>query len=91
MRDESSEDEAAAALAEWHSWWLPQWPAVAEGFCPTHRIPLEPVAHVPGWTGGHCTPCRAFWGDDLTRTAVRWTLDHHVVTGQPAYPEWVLP
>ena len=89
------DDEATAeaeALAEWHAWWLPQWEAVAEGFCPTHRIPLEAVTCAPGWAGGHCPSCRAYWGDDLEKKAVRWTLDHEP-RGQrrPVRPEWVLP
>ena len=89
LGDEDSDE--AAALAEWHAVWLPQWAAVAEGFCPLHRIPLEPVTCAPGWAGGHCSPCRAFWGDDLENPAVRWTLDHEP-WGQhrPVRPEWVL-
>ena len=79
------------ALAEWHAWWLPQWVAVSEGFCPTHRVPLEPVACAPGWAGGHCAECRAFWGDDLVNRDVRWTLDHEPYGDRrPVRPEWVL-
>ena len=80
----------AEALAEWQAWVRPQWAAVAEGFCPLHRIPLEPVTCAPGWAGGHCSPCRAFWGDDLENKTVRWTLDHEP-WGQrrPVQPEWV--
>ena len=74
----------AEALAEWHAWWLPQWAAVAEGFCPTHRIPLEPVECAPGWAGGHCLRCRAYWGDDLVNREVPWEHD------RPVRPEWVL-
>ena len=90
LGDEDSDE--AAALAEWHAVWLPQWAAVAEGFCPLHRIPLEAVTCAPGWAGGHCPSCRAYWGDDLEKKAVRWTLDHEP-WGQhrPVRPEWVLP
>ena len=85
------DDEEAKALAEWHAWWLPQWVAVSEGFCPAHKTPLEPVTCTPGWAGGHCPRCRAFWGDELEKKNVRWTLDHHPLTWRPVWPEWVLP
>lgn len=84
-------DDEAKALAEWHAWWCPQWTAIAEGFCPKHRIPLEPVDSAPGWVGGHCTPCRAYWGDDRDGRNVRWTLDHKPWHhDEPVRPEWVL-
>ena len=83
--------DEAKALAEWQAWWLPQWAAVAEGFCPTHRVSLEPVTCAPGWAGGHCAQCRAYWGDDLTERSVRWTRDHEPWNhDRPVRPEWVL-
>jgi hypothetical protein len=89
---EASYDEDAEALAEWRAWWLPQWAAVSEGFCPTHRVPLEPVTRAPGWAGGHCARCRAFWGNEVANRNVRWTLDHEPWDrGRPVRPEWVLP
>ena len=81
----------SGALAEWHAWWLPQWVAISEGFCPRHHVPLEPVTCAPGWAGGHCAECRAFWGDDLVNRAVRWIRDHEPCGDYgPVRPEWVL-
>ena len=89
--DSEDEEAEAKALAEWQAWWLPQWTAVSEGFCPSHRIPLEPVNCAPGWAGGHCAQCRAYWGDDLVNRDVRWTIDHDPSNpDRLVRPEWVL-